>query len=102
MGTDLTVVNAVRVSFDKNQNGRQFQKVVNRGIDSLMVMRNLSSILQNTIIGVLLDTVVCSFISGQSLLQDNLSNTKSVWCGMKYLDDMWMMNQSSIHLKFGD
>ena len=21
---------------------------------------------------------------------------------MKYLDDMWMMNQSSIHLKFGD
>ena len=60
MGSDLTVVNAARVSFAKES---EWESIPEGG---------------------------------------DLLNTKSVWCGMKYLDDMWMTNQSSIHLKSGD
>ena len=104
MGSDLTVVNAARVSFAKVSEWDEIpfgdgptKGLLNEGDEKLikyLAKHNHWSPL---------DIAVCSFILRlQSLLQDNLLNTKSAWCGMKYLDDMWMMNQSSIHLKFGD
>ena len=91
MGSDLTVVNAARVSFAKES--KEFSDKDEKLINYLAKHNHW----------VLLDIAVCSFASRiQSLLHDNLSNTKSVWCGMKCQDDMWMTNQSSTFQKNGD
>ena len=80
MGTDLSVVNAARVSFAKESN--EFSEK----------MQNSLTILQNTIIGVLLVMHLCSSESKlQSLLQDNLVKHQVglVWneVSRRYVDD---------------
>ena len=77
MGSDLTVVNAARVSFAKES--KEFSDKDEKLINYLAKHNHWSPFGH------------CSLqfrIKAQSLLHDNLSNTKSVWCGMKCQDDM--------------
>ena len=80
MGTDLSVVNAARVSFGKRKED------VSKGDEKLI------GFLQNMVIGARSHIVLPSFTSRPlSLSQDNLSNIKSDCLGMKLVVDMLIL-----------